>query len=43
LKQQVERLKDQLEREFLRAENLQQRFDIARLERLVASSAKDDH
>jgi hypothetical protein len=43
LKQQVERLKAQLETEFLRAENLERRLDIARLERLVASSAKDDH
>ena len=43
LKQQVARLKAQLEREILRADNLQHQFDIIRLERLVASSAKDDH
>ena len=39
LKQQVERLKAQLEREVLRADNLQHQFDIIRLERLVAEQA----
>ena len=39
LKQQVERLIAQLEREVLRADNLQHQFDIIRLERLVAEQA----
>jgi hypothetical protein len=39
LKQQVARLIAQLEREVLRADNLQHQFDIIRLERLVAEQA----
>ena len=39
LKQQVARLIAQLDREVLRADNLQHQFDIIRLERLVAEQA----
>ena len=39
LKQQLERLKAELEREVLRADNLQHQFDITQLERVVAERA----